>query len=84
MLFGCHGMSVNFLHFMSIPFSDQHVGTDYDWALVNVKLKLVVGILINKLSLIWPISLYTGLVLLFCINSRCFCISIIRNCFITN
>ena len=34
--------------------------TMIDWALVNVKLKLVVIMLINKLSLIWPISLYTG------------------------
>ena len=28
--------------------------------LVNIKLKLVVGMLINKLSLIWPISLYNN------------------------
>ena len=28
--------------------------------LVNVKLKLVVGMLINKLSLIWPIPLYNN------------------------
>ena len=57
--------------------------TNYDCVPMNVKLKvdtcMVVGMLINKLSLIWPISLYTGLALLFCIKGKHFSMYIFAN-----
>ena len=47
MSFCGHGMSVDCLYCISLPFCGRYVGMDCGWVLVNVKLKWVVGMLIN-------------------------------------